>query len=129
VRSSASPVRVRWLACLALVVGGCETSSPPTTIDEPAPCEDSVLTYANFGEPFLLDWCRGCHSSGLPVDMRQNAPSNVNFDTLDQVHDLASRIEIRAVGDADLPPTMPPAAGPPDEERALLAEWLACGAP
>jgi hypothetical protein len=26
-------------------------------------------------------------------------------------------------------PTMPPAGGPSGEERALLAEWLACGAP
>jgi uncharacterized membrane protein len=57
--------------------------------------------------------------------MRQNAPADVNFDTLEGVHQFAERIAARATGPSA---NMPPAGGPSAEERALLAEWLACGA-
>jgi uncharacterized membrane protein len=57
--------------------------------------------------------------------MRQNAPLGVDFDDLDRVRDYAPRIDVRAAG---TPPTMPPAAGPSPEERAMLAEWINCGA-
>ena len=55
----------------------------------------------------------------------QNAPTDVNFDTLAQVRTRADRIRIRAGTGT----TMPPAGGPSADERALLVEWLACGAP
>ncbi len=107
---------------LAMVAGGCgQDTSEPSTEE----CDSSPLTYQNFGEPFFLDWCRGCHSSGLPAGARQHAPEAVNFDDLDAVRLHSTRIGLRATGSA---PSMPPAAGPSQAEREMLAEWLACGA-
>lgn len=94
---------------------------------EERPCPpDSFLSFENIGGPFLLDHCKGCHSKALPADMRQDAPPGVDFDTLADVREWAPRIWMRA---ADQNDTMPPVGAPGPEERALLGEWLACGAP
>ena len=123
---------------LVALLAGCGTEhvldegTPPTTMVEETPipvdpdvCETSFLSYDNFGEPFVLDWCRGCHSSAVPAGMRQKAPAAINFDTHADVQEWRDRIAARAAA-ADA--TMPPAGGPTAEERKLLAEWLACGA-
>jgi uncharacterized membrane protein len=119
---------------LVLVLAACGTEVPaddggggsnePEHVD-PNVCDTSYLSYENFGEPFVINWCRGCHSSAVPVAMRQKAPADANFDTLDQVRMWSGRIAQHATGTS---PDMPPAGGPPHEERQLLAEWLACGA-
>lgn len=117
------------VAAGALGALGCGTDSAPPGEDPPGEdppiaCETSYLTYGNFGEPFILDWCRGCHSSSVPAGMRQDAPIDVNFDDAGDLAQWSARIAARSTGAA---PTMPPAGGPTAEERALLAEWLACG--
>ena len=95
------------------------------------PCDQSYLTYDNFGEPFMSNWCRGCHSSAIPMtpdpDMRQGAPPSVNFDTQADVVQFRDQIQMQAVDPTMTPKPMPPAGGPPADERALLAEWLQCG--
>lgn len=88
--------------------------------------ESSFLTYQNFGSGFFSEYCTGCHSAELPPAMRQDAPEAVNFETLGKVRDQAALIYLRA---ADGYGSMPPVGGPSGEERALLGEWLACGAP
>ncbi len=94
---------------------------------EERPCpEDNFLTYENFGGPFMLTYCTGCHSSRLPADMRQMAPLEVNFDDLEAVRAQADRVWVRAADDND---TMPPVGAGDEDERAMLGEWLACGAP
>ena len=120
-----------WLSVLVLVAacgndvgmpaGGDDGTDPPT---DPDVCETSYLEYSNFGEPFVLNWCRGCHSSTVPAGMRQKAPIDVNFDTEADVLAHKERIRSRSTGTK---PTMPPAGGPTAEERALLAEWIDCG--
>lgn len=108
-----------WVsAALVLALGACGD-------DREYVCATSALTYQTFGEPFMANWCRGCHSSALDPAMRQHAPLDVNFDELAQIRAAKRRIlELAADGDA-----MPPRGGPSDEERALLHSWLACGAP
>ncbi|MBA3819615.1 MAG: hypothetical protein H0X17_12035 [Deltaproteobacteria bacterium] len=101
--------------------GGDDTWEPP---DEDA-CKTSFLDYDNFGAPFVVNWCRGCHSSAVPAGMRQRAPIDINFDDADDVRMWSERIAVRAASAA---PTMPPAGGPSEEERKLLVEWIACGA-
>jgi hypothetical protein len=124
------------LALAALLVacgGGCgggeeaaEDTGPWGSLKE-RPCpEESYLTYDDFGGPFLLTWCDGCHSVDLPDGSRQGAPLGVDFDTIDDVRRQKKRIWARAGDQND---TMPPIGGPDEEERALLGEWLACGAP
>ncbi|HWB74454.1 MAG TPA: hypothetical protein VG755_05855 [Nannocystaceae bacterium] len=96
------------------------------TLDE-RPCpDDSTLTWESFGGPFVLSYCSTCHGSGLPADMRQNAPVGLDFEHVDQVRMHADRIWARA---ADQNATMPPAGAPARDDRSLLGEWLACGAP
>jgi len=103
--------------------GSGSGSNEPIEVD-PDACETSYLDYDNFGAPFVINWCRGCHSSEVPAGMRQKAPADANFDTLAQVRMWSERIANRAAGTM---PNMPPAGGPTAQERALLAEWIACG--
>ncbi|MEM9460739.1 MAG: hypothetical protein AAGF11_41630, partial [Myxococcota bacterium] len=64
---------------------------------EERPCpEDSILTYENFGGPFMLNFCTGCHQSMLPADMRQDAPLEVNFDDIEDIRVWADRIWARS---------------------------------
>jgi cytochrome c5 len=99
---------------------------PGMTLDE-RPCPpDSYLRAHNFGDGFLAEYCRGCHGQDVPKPMRHGAPLDVNFDTLTEVRQHAARMYARA-GDGYT--TMPPAGGPGLAARALLGEWLACGAP
>ena len=96
-----------------------------TLRERPCPT-DSIVSFENFGAPFMLDHCKGCHSAALPEDMRQMAPLDVDFDDLQDIRDQAERIWARC-GDQNM--TMPPVGGPSDAERRLLGEWLACGVP
>jgi uncharacterized membrane protein len=91
--------------------------------DQSATCGPD-LTYETFGEPFMTDWCTGCHSDLLLPSMRQNAPLDVNFNTLDDIRAQSQMIAL-TVQQA----TMPPEGGPSDDERQMLVQWLACGAP
>jgi uncharacterized membrane protein len=115
---------------LGLAVATAAACSGEAGGGEPPPdpgserCAQSTLSYQNFAAPFLITWCRGCHGEAQPAAMRQDAPAGVNFDTAEDVRAQRARILARATGAA---PTMPPVGGPSDEERALLAEWLACG--
>jgi hypothetical protein len=108
-------------------VGETEGDLGPWESLEARPCpEDSFLTFENFGAIHLLNYCTGCHSSGLPADQRQGAPLEIVFDGIEDVRAHAPRIWARA-GDHNA--TMPPVGAPSESERALLGEWLACGAP
>jgi hypothetical protein len=125
------------VACISAALAACggedapepKTPAPPgapkTLAERPCPT-DSVLTFEDFGGPFLYSWCTGCHSSDMPEGMRQSAPLDVDFDTLEDARAWADRIWARA-GDHNV--TMPPIGGPDEEERGMLGEWLACGAP
>ena len=99
---------------LVLLLAGCGN-------DTRVECSESPLTYQTFGDPYIANWCRGCHSEDLIPTMRQDAPLGVNLDTLDEVRQR--RAQILEMGDR-----MPPTGGPSEEERALMREWLTCGA-
>jgi uncharacterized membrane protein len=113
----------RGLALAALLASGCFDTTQLT--DFPCPPAGTALTYAGFGRAFLASNCETCHAADAPS--RHGAPTAFTFDTLDQVRAHADRIFVRAAADNT---TMPPGpVDPPADERAQLAEWLACGAP
>jgi hypothetical protein len=89
-----------------------------------------VLTWENFGQPFLLTWCVPCHSPYLSGEgdpnARQDAPIGSDFDTYAHYMDWDADIYGRAAADNT---SMPPAGGPSSEDRAMLAEWIACSSP
>ena len=119
---------MRAASLLAVILvcasGGCAADSTEHLEDEPCPA-DSELSYESFGGAFLDSYCQRCH--GEASEDRNGAPASITFDDLDDVHDHMDRIFARAAGDNT---SMPPGPDdPPAEERAMLAEWLACGAP
>ena len=106
------------------VLASCSSSDDEAS--EPATGECSqAMSYESFAGPFFLDWCTGCHSSSLQEGQRQEAPLDVNFDTLDDIRQRRELILAFAVNTHK----MPPAGGPTDAERDLLGQWFSCGAP
>jgi hypothetical protein len=100
--------------------------APWSSLDERECPEDSILTWENFGGPYVLSYCTTCHHSALPADERQRAPVGVNLETVELMRSQADRVWVRG---ADQNATMPPVGAPSADDRALLGEWLACGAP
>jgi uncharacterized membrane protein len=102
------------LLTLCLTLSAC--SSPESTGIATVSCPaDSTLTYENFGSPLLTDNCLSCHAA------RQSPV----LGTQAQVQANASRILQAAVYTT----VMPDGGSMATAERALLGEWLACGAP
>jgi hypothetical protein len=93
--------------------------------------DDSELTYENFGQQFMEDYCTRCHSRDLEGPERMNAPEGHDFDWVDGVRFVADHIDqYAAAGPEATNLTMPPSEPRPTlEEREMLGEWLACGAP
>ncbi|MBK7401743.1 MAG: c-type cytochrome [Myxococcales bacterium] len=109
---------MKRLAFALLLVSAC--SGAPKLEDQACPPGGTTLTYANFGKAFVDGYCVRCH--GGP-----NGYSSRALNTVESIRASAARVYTNATGDN---PPMPP--GPDDptpEERAKLAEWLACGAP
>ena len=97
----------------------------PSLGERPCP-PDSALTAEDFGGPFMLTYCTGCHHASLPAGERAGAPLGVDFETLTKIRAQADRIWARS-GDQNA--TMPPIGPAPADDRTKLGEWLACGAP
>jgi uncharacterized membrane protein len=114
--------------------GGCcedeEVLGPPTEKECPP---TQTLTYENFGQAFVTDYCTDCHSSTKVGSDRNGATEDHDFDTLLGIRQVAEHIDRAAgIGPASANRNMPPdeeTAQPTDEEREKLAEWIACGAP
>ncbi len=120
---------VRAIAMLVLLAG-CEEPlfGPPTETECP---DDSTLTYENFGQQFMEDYCTDCHHSELRGAERKGAPSFHDFDTVFGIRAVSNHIdETTAAGPAAINDGMPRAAPYPTlDERYLLGEWIACGMP
>jgi uncharacterized membrane protein len=124
-----------FLALTALTA--CEDDPPPPSCPEEhehegtpsgAACNGSTLTYENFGQMFMEAYCTRCHSSELTGEARNCAPSDHNFDTLDEIVLYRDHIdEAAAAGPDSVNEAMPPSgAKPTSEERQNLGIWLAC---
>lgn len=130
---------VTLLAALLLLLPGCDDNktdepAPTPAVDagmdaEPGgegdagPCDDPDLTWARIGEPYVLNWCTGCHSAALEAGRRSGAPVGIDFNTEADVLRQADRFLARATGDT---PTMPPVGGPTEHERTQVEAWLRC---
>ena len=90
-----------------------------------------TLTYANFGESFMTNYCLRCHSKSLQGAARKGAPDDHNFDTVEEIRALAEHIdEYAGSGPAGTNEFMPKSGPKPTvDDRQKLAEWIACGAP
>ena len=133
----------RWFAVgswtLALTVApvalfGCGSDDPPAASQATgSTCPSgSALDYESFGRAFMQTYCTRCHSSSLADNQRQGAPSDHDFDSLENIKATpAEHIdEEAAAGPNGVNTAMPPGDPRPTEaERRQLGEWLACGTP
>lgn len=88
--------------------------------DYPCPPGGTTLTYDNFGKQFFAGYCVTCH--GGP-----NGYSSRSFTDVATIRAQAADIFRNAARDNT---TMPPGPDdPPKDQRYMLGEWLACGAP
>lgn len=122
--SSAGASFLAAVLATSLCYVGCSSADAGAPRASECPSE-SPLRYENFGRAFFLSWCTGCHSSELSENSRQGAPPSIHFDDLASIRAHDKRIIELAVHNR----AMPPAGGPSEEQRKLLDEWLACGAP
>jgi uncharacterized membrane protein len=91
----------------------------------------STLTYQNFGQSFMGTYCLRCHNEALTGAARKDAPTDVNFNTVEQVRGESKDIDKLAGASATLTnEEMPPDGEKPSaEDRRKLSEWLSCNAP
>ena len=97
---------------------------PPATTLKCA--QGTHLTYENFGEAFLRNYCVACHSSDLAAGKRGGAPAGANFDSAAAV--ALWRAGMLAKAGTDTSPE-PPVNNISSLERTQFASWLNCGAP
>ncbi len=71
--------------------------------------------------------CQPCHSQYQTDRSLGPAPGGVTFDTPESIARLAERIRVRAVETRTMP--LANKTGMTEDERALLARWIASGAP
>lgn len=95
----------------------------PTTLACP---KGTHLTYENFGESFLRNYCTSCHSRNVPAELRGGSPVGANFDDANDASLWRAAMLAKAGTDAA---TMPPINNVSSLERGQFAEWLNCGAP
>lgn len=124
-------MRAAALSVLVLLAG-CNESifGPPTESVCPPPAEQT-LTWENFGQPFMTDYCTDCHDSKKRGADRNGAPSFHDFDSVYGVRAVWEHVdETSAAGPAAVNDGMPEDDPKPTlEERYKLGEWLACGMP
>lgn len=127
---------------LALLIVGCGGGGSPTPTETVCPTPDpNTVTYDNFGQQFMADYCLQCHTETLPRSQRNGAPLFHDFDDLIGILQVANHIDEQAgIGPAAANHFMPPARcpstpggplaidcpQPTDDERRQLAEWIAC---
>ena len=127
-------------ALLALALCACSDRPSPTGAVCPDP-DPGEPTWDDFAMPFFDKYCINCHDHSIPRSMRNKAPIDHDFDTLERTLDIANHTDEQAGIGLDatnrfMPPSRCPSVKggaldidclkPTDDERRQLAVWLAC---
>ena len=107
-------IRLAMISCILAACTGGSTSTGIDTSTLSCP-PDSTLTYENFGQTVIADNCLSCHAG-------KNGP---RLDSIAQIRANTNAIMGAAVETTSMPDNSDMVL----EERQLLGEWLACGAP
>ncbi|HEX2691182.1 MAG TPA: hypothetical protein VHN14_31435 [Kofleriaceae bacterium] len=128
---------------LGIVLVACTNAPPPPTPTQTV-CPDpdpETLTWDNFGQKFMADYCTDCHASTLRHADRNGAPLYHDYDTLMGVLEIPDHIDAYAgsgpaAHNTRMPPSQCPTVPggplnrdcpePSDAERTNLSMWLAC---
>lgn len=119
-----APIAAATVALVALTapakLQGMSGNPAPARADGPAP------SYAEV-QAVVLARCIACHSTAPRIASFGSAPGGVNFETPGTLHRYARRIQERVVETRTMP--LGNMTNMTEEERALLARWIAHGAP
>jgi uncharacterized membrane protein len=121
--------RARWAVLpAALGLAGAMFFSGPTGAAARAPvgAADAVPSFATV-RLVIAQRCQPCHSQYQSDRTSGPAPGGITFDTPESIVRLAERIRVRAVETRTMP--LVNKTGMTEDERALLARWIAAGAP
>jgi uncharacterized membrane protein len=102
-------------AVLVCLITGCAASSSGIDSASITCPPDSTLSYENFGRVLIAEQCLSCHTN------KERPP----LTTQAAIQSYRQAVMENAVTTT----SMPKGASMPLEERELLGEWLACGAP
>ena len=127
---------------IGLLLAACSDPPPPTPTGTVCPDPDpGTLTWDNFGQKFMADYCTMCHSSSLQHAQRNGAPLYHDYDTLRGVLQIPDHIDSYAgagpvAHNSAMPPSQCPSTPggplstdcrvPSDAERTNLSLWIAC---
>jgi uncharacterized membrane protein len=117
----------RWaLAPATAALAGAVFFSTPQRTAAPVTAAGAAPTFAAV-RAVVVQRCLPCHSR-FPSDPSFGAtPAGVAFDTPESIARFAERIRVRAVETQTMP--LANKTGMTPDERALLARWIAAGAP
>jgi uncharacterized membrane protein len=91
----------------------------------------SVATPISFDtaqiQGIITQRCASCHSATPTDDIFKVAPSNIMFDTIEQIKRSAPRIRARSVDSKTMP--FMNKTNMTSEERTLIGQWINAGAP
>lgn len=106
---------------MILLLLSCNSDPNPEILN--VVCEPETIDYESVAEPFLQNYCTGCHSSHLEEGKRFGAPETVNLDTYSSAKEWAERSFIRISIHED----MPPGGGVSQKEKDQFTQWAFCG--
>src|SRR6476646_370872 len=105
---------MRLRLIISLLVAGCTNTAVPTPTKAVCPDPDpGTLTWASFGQQFMVTYCNDCHSSTLVHAQRNGAPLYHDYDTLMGVLQIPDHIDsYSGAGPAADNTLMPPSRCP-----------------
>ncbi|HEU4730012.1 MAG TPA: cytochrome c [Kofleriaceae bacterium] len=106
---------IRTLLFTVLVTACASSPSSGIAASEITCPPDSTLTYENFGSTLIADNCLACHAAKQRPTLATQAAVQAN---------KAAIINVAVTGTK-----MPSNGSMSIDERQMLGEWLACGAP
>jgi uncharacterized membrane protein len=117
----------RWaLMPAAAALAGAIFLSTPKAAATTSRTAEAVPSFATV-RAVVVQRCLPCHSRFPSDNTFGAAPAGVAFDTPENIATLAPRILVRAVATQTMP--LANKTGMTADERALLARWIAAGAP
>ena len=125
-----SPKRAWTLAPMTAAVAALIVLTAPAKLQgfagAPALADGPAPSYAEV-QAVVMSRCIACHSTAPRIAGFGAAPGGVNFETPGVLHRYAKRIQVRVVETRTMP--LGNMTSMTEDERALLARWIAHGAP
>ena len=112
-------------AAIATVILAALIAPKPVAVAEVNESESGALAIR--AQQIISERCASCHSANPTDDVFTFAQGGVTLDSAAEMKQWAPRIKARAIDSTDMP--FMNKTGMTDEERGVVAAWIASGAP